>query len=502
VEFAEGRVVYFARLNPLRALVVPVVALELALALGLFAGWEICRKTRLHYAPAVHYLFLALCLAPLGIASVAILRVAPGNLTPVVRAPWFWPAAFLAGAAPLVWACVHPMRASHFARRVLLYSWPVLILVLTQAIRVSLLFPPSAYADGPLAAPLPAPPSHTRVIWIIFDELSQTTAFGNRRPDLTLPNLDRLRAESFYAASAKSPANRTEIALPSLILGEEVLHAEPDGPGDLRVKLSSRARMASWSSLPNVFDAARDLGFNTAVVGWFHPYGRVLNRSLTKCYWTAGWLSPGVEEPSSLEPLIEGMRDRVGLQFLAMPLVGHLPSVFPASYNVRENLRRFAYLRERAREIVSDPTVGLALIHLPIPHPPAIYDKVRGEFTTERRSYVDNVALVDREFGILRQSMELAGLWDSSAIVVSADHGWRTTLWRGTPVWTAEDEAASQQDVTGVPFLVKLPGRTSGLSYSRPFNTILTRRLITGILKGEVADAEAVGSFIDKAGAR
>jgi hypothetical protein len=497
VEYAEGRVVYFARLDPLCAVVTPILALVLALSLMMFAGWEFCIRKRLHKLPALHFLFLAACLAPLGIASVAFVRVLPFDLTPLVRAPWFWPAAFAAGAGPLIWAFRQPVRASRLARTVLLYSLPVLAVIMLAAIRESLLFPHAAYDDAALAAPLPPRPGGARVVWIIFDELSQTIAFGNRPSNLALPNLDRLRQESFYATSAESPSNRTEISLPSLILGEQVLEAFPEGPGDLRVKLRSREGAAPWSTLANVFDTARGLGYNTALAGWFHPYGRVLHRSLTKCYWTAGWLAPGVEEPTAYQPLLQGMWDRAGMQFVALPLAGHLPGVDPVRYNRSEKQERFGFLSDRAREIVADPEIGLALIHLPIPHPPAIYDRVRGEFSAEKGSYLDSLALVDRELGFLRRAMEDAGLWNGTAVLVSADHGWRTGLWRGTNVWTPEDEAASHQDAMGVPFLVRLPGQTSEVTYTKSFNTVVTRRLITGILRGEVKDAAGVRAAIE-----
>ena len=179
----------------------------------------------------------------------------------------------------------------------LLYSWPVLILVLVQAARGTLLkYPHHAYSDGAFEVPFQSRPAQTRVVWIIFDELSQTIAYGNRPPGLALPNFDRLKEGSFYASLAESPAVRTEISMPSLILGEPVLEASPQAPDDLRVRTASHPESLSWSSIRNVFDAARGLGFNTALVGWYHPYGRLLNRSLTRCYWTADWLPAGIEE--------------------------------------------------------------------------------------------------------------------------------------------------------------------------------------------------------------
>ena len=169
VEYAEGNVTYFARYEPLRAVVFPVIGLEAIFTLALLAGWEFCRRKGRSRRPACHLFFLAICLPSLGIASVAILRAAPFDWTMMVRARWFWPAAFLVGAAPLAWVCLRPVRASRMARSILLYSWPVLILILAEAIRMSLLFPGAAYADGPLAQPLSPHADGTRVVWIILE---------------------------------------------------------------------------------------------------------------------------------------------------------------------------------------------------------------------------------------------------------------------------------------------------------------------------------------------
>src|SRR2546425_7901138 len=37
----------------------------------------------------------------------------------------------------------------------------------------------------------------------------------------------------------------------------------------------------------NLFRRARALGYDTALIGWYHPYCRVLGSDLTRCYWEA-----------------------------------------------------------------------------------------------------------------------------------------------------------------------------------------------------------------------
>ena len=500
VEYAEGGVAYFARQDPVRAVVIPIVWLEIILTLGMVGLWELCRRRGLGRALPFHLLFLALCFVPLGIGSVALLRALPFNLTATIRNPLFWPGVLIVVVVPLGFVCVRPRSASRFVLSALLCSWPFLIVVVVHAARETLLkYPGTAYADGALAAPFESPSARPRVVWIIFDELSQAIAFGNRPAGLALPNFDRLKSGSFYASSSESPADSTEIAMPSLILGERVIEAIPQGPDDLRVRTESQTSPRALSSMPNVFDAARDLGINTALVGWFHPYGRLINRSLTKCYWTAGWLRAGIEERSDPQQLLNAMWDRCRLQIAALPLVGHLPGVFPGVYQRQEKIERFTWLRDRAMEIVSDPAIGLALIHLPIPHPPAIYSRTGGTLTAQGRiGYMDNLVLADQTLGELRQAMEQSGLWGRTAVLVSADHGWRTRLWRGDAEWTPDEETASHQDTSGVPFLLKLPEQASGVVYSKPFNTIVTRQLITGILSGQLVDPSAIPGVVER----
>jgi hypothetical protein len=500
VELAERESTYFARQDPLNSVAIPVICWEFLIAFGMFGLWTLCRDrglTRLRWA---HFLFLAACAVPVGIASVAVLRLVPMDSAPLVRSRWFWAAAGIPAVAAITYACRRPFAASRGVRTILLYSWPLLAVVLIEGWFGSLLrYPAAAYADGPPAPAISGAPTRVRVLWIIFDELSQTIAFDNRPAGLRLPEFDRLKEESFFASRAHAPATVTKLSLPDLILGERIAVADAAGPRELRLRGAKESEPFSWSSRQNVFDEARAMGFNTALVGWYHPYGRLLNRSLTRVYWTATWLTSGVEEPADRLPLLRSMWRRAELQAAALPLVGHTPFFFPGIFQRRAKIRRYSYLLDRACDLAKDASIGLALIHLPVPHPPGIYNRSTGEWSPAGRvDYLDNVALSDRALGALRGCIADAGLAENTAILVSSDHGWRTANWRGNPEWTAEDEAASHQDTSGSPFLLKLPRQTSEVSYDKPFDTIVSRRLIIAILRGGLAPA-GVADEIERA---
>ena len=493
VELAEDKISYFARYDPLRTTVLPVVCWEIAIALSMLGVWELYRK-RFPDRAWGEGIFLIACFVPAGIASAALVRASPLDLTPLIHARVFWPVAVVAAASLMGYGLLHLRASARFMQTVFLWSWPALAVVLIQAGRATVVrHRPADYLDGPLAATLPSPPYGRRVVWIIFDELSQAIAFANRPAGLSLPNLDRLKSEAFYATSAVSPGGSTKVAIPALVLGDTVTAAQEDGPGKLWIQTRLHPQPFLWSSAHNVFDSARELGFNTALAGWYHPYGRLLNRSLTKCYWAADWLAPGVEEPTEPRPLARAMLDRARFQLTDLPLAGHIPGLSPRHDEREERHRRYSYLMNRALEIAGDPRIGLALIHLPVPHPPQFYDRMKNAIDVDGPAgYLDGVALADRALGLLRERIERAGLWDHTAVIVSADHGWRTNLWRNTAEWNATDEDLSHIDTSGVPFILKLPGQTEAVAYGSHFDTVVTKKLIIAILEGQLIAARQI----------
>lgn len=490
---------YHAHLAPFAAVALPVLCLQAAIAAVLLAGWQFCRWTGLVRSRWLHYAFLAACLVPLGIGAVGLFQAAPFRLAGVVRSRLFWPAVLLLALPLLAFTLLRPFKASRILRGFFLYMCPAVALILFQGLRLGALrYPSSTFLDGPLALRLPSA-AGPRVIWIIFDEMSQNQAFTHRPAGLALPHLDEMRAHGFYGTAASAPGASTETSLPALTIGEIVTTARIAGPAQYMLRTASRAAPFSWSSAENVFDRARGLGVNSALVGWFHPYGRLLNRSLESCYWANVPFLPGVEEPEAPLPLLCAMAQRAFRQLSVVPLVGHFEPFSPRRLDAAERGRRFLTLARHARQVVADSSIRLALIHLPVPHPPGFYDRVRGELSTRASStYLDNLALADRTLGDLYRAIESAGLAGRTIVVVSADHGWRRG-WHAEPGWTAEEEAAfGHRNNMGVPFLVRFPVDETAVVYDRPFNTVLTARLILDALAGRLTASAQLPQWIER----
>ena len=356
-------------------------------------------------------------------------------------------------------------------------------------LEVGLPFP--EFLDQPSAPLLPVKPGTPRILWFLFDGCDQRLTFDERLPGRALPNLDRLRQEVLYASDAHSPATDTRESLPALLTGIRNAYVCPVRPNDLLIRHDNTGVMELWSAQPNVFSKARQLGCNTALVGYYHPYSRIIGRHLSKCLWITGSFDPmGLNEPTmtllkAISRILAREADRL---LVSTPYVWRL-GLSPRSENpsetgtrsIPDHIKDYLYVREEAGALVRDPNFQLIFIHWPVPHAPFIYDRQTGRFSPDRQtSYSDNLALVDRTVGEIRKLLEESGLWDSTILVITSDHAWE------------------RRDVSAVPFLLKLPGQKKGVPYSKRFETIMTSDLLLDLLSGKPSDPQHVVSWMDK----
>jgi hypothetical protein len=329
------------------------------------------------------------------------------------------------------------------------------------------------------------PPTGHRVLWIIFDEMDERLTFIDRPLGLELPEIDRLRDESLWASNAFPPGDTTELSMPSSINGRIVARAKPEGTRDLLLTYYGDDQTVNWRNTANVFSEARDLGYKTAIVGWDHPYGRVIGGSVDFCKWFPGRdIHPDLPFFPRMERVFQ---EALRYRYLNKLWQNHPIGFFAYSPETLDYIKMYRALRHAAIPVATNPDFDLVLLHWSIPHMPGIYSKSRGEFDDSGLgTYVDNLALVDRTSRELRQAMETAGVWNSTTVLVSADHWYRSSLWLDGKI----DHR--------VPFLLKLAGKTTRLEYNRPFNTVVTHDLILSVLRGELKDPESVARWLDQ----
>ena len=328
-----------------------------------------------------------------------------------------------------------------------------------------------------------------RVVWLVYDEMDARIAFFERPASLKLPEFDRFRSESVFATNAYPPAIWTLLSLPSLITGKLISQARPVGSDELMVTFADSGQAVPWSKQANVFSKAGEAGFNTGLVGWAHPYCRVIGNTLNACSWHKDRSDP--EERGVHEVVLDHLRGTVD----------SLPFVWHASAGMRRQQWRDMYLRilQDARRLATNRALGLVLVHWCVPHLPAIYDRFAGDFSLEGRSgYLDNLALADRSLGELRRTMEAAGTWEQTTIFITSDHALRANAKDLLPRWASEEAAlfAGRMDKR-VPFLVKMGGQHQAFTYANRFGTLAMHEATLAILRKEVSSPEALMNWLD-----
>lgn len=331
--------------------------------------------------------------------------------------------------------------------------------------------------NDPATPPLdPVRENQPRVVWIIFDELDYRLVFEQPPAGFQFPEFDRLRDESLSANNAYSPADKTIVSMPSLIAGRRVVAVALTNGSDLSMTLYQTGSVVNvettrWSRLPTVFSSARALGVNTALVGWYLPYARLLSPNLNYCAWHA---YPNFE-PS-------------GAATFGGALLGQIECLSGPVHIQQGFVKMYQDMMAESLSVATNGDYGLVLLHLFPPHTPGIYLPDKDGFSllaqSDPKAYFNNLVLADRSLGQLRRAMEASGQWDKTWVIVSADHSWRVS-----------QTYDGRRDLR-VPFLVKPAGASDPDAYSRQFNTALTRNLILAVLDGELTNRENLVTWL------
>lgn len=308
----------------------------------------------------------------------------------------------------------------------------------------------------------------------LFDELDYRLLFSERPHGVVLPAVDRLRNQAISAENAYPPAEHTLVSIPGLLTGTRYSKARPTSERDLQLTTLTTNEQLVFSERPNVFSAARAQGFHVTVVGWYHPYCRLLEAYVDRCFW---------------QPYFSVQTGQVAHgedRGLVWKLGEHLQMIFP--WNTRR-LAIFGYERvlEEAERALGKPT-DLMYAHFPVPHPPAIYDRKRARLTpfkfSPAQDYIDSLVLADNTLGKMIAGLEQEGLWARSFVLVTSDHHWR--LSKGL------DGKLDKR----VPFLLKMPGQSARYRIEGEFNTAALAELSLELLTQRLRTAEQVEGWL------
>jgi hypothetical protein len=312
-----------------------------------------------------------------------------------------------------------------------------------------------------------------RIVWLLFDELSYDQTFDHRFSGLALPAFDKFKSESVVFHDLKPAGYYTDRVIPSFFLGTPVDNIRSGLDGAPLVKLAGNNRWQAFDAHATLFSDAQRLGWTTGVVGWYNPYCRILAGTLNYCFWrmgdgqSDGALPDHSAWQNAVAPLVEMVR---GLK--------HEPG-----FAQEKHAQDQAAIMPQAEALIRDQSIGFVFIHLPLPHPPSVYDR---RHQRASGSYIDSLALADRSLGKLMGTLSETPGAAKTTVIVCSDHSWRVPMWRSTSFWTKEDETASRGRFDPRPVLmIHFPRQQAALDVTAPFDEIRIHHMIERMLRGQ-----------------
>jgi Sulfatase len=337
-------------------------------------------------------------------------------------------------------------------------------------------------------------PGQLRVVWILFDELSYRQAFEHRQPGINLPAFTRFADESITFSQLSPVEYETERIVPSLLSGQPITDVKGDAQGQMLLRHSADAPWQHFDQSSTVFAAAKRQGWGTGIAGWYNPYCRILNTVLDRCYWTFGEPVAGAlfsrlsSRQSSWRNALEGL-----------PLAARLQQPWDhASTNqaLRDDYRN---LLHAGKALIQDPDIRLAFIHMPVPHPPGLFNNptVSGG---DAQDYMGNLLLADQAMAQLLDTVDKSRAATDTVLIVSSDHSWRIPRWRGFPGWTRAEERASNGGVFDrrPVLMVRFPHgasaeqtqSTAAMQINRRESEMIVHSLLLDLISGKVRTPE------------
>jgi hypothetical protein len=320
----------------------------------------------------------------------------------------------------------------------------------------------------------PAEVPSRRIVWVVFDELSQDQMLDHRQPGISLPALDQFRSDSVMFSNVDPAGYYTELVLPSLIWGKSITDERSDLAGNLFVKSSTR-RWEGFAAGESIFAQAQQAGWSTGVAGWYNPYCRTYAPWLDWCAWTLRSAMPGnYQQGKSLWWNANAPLVRLEAK------LAHRKYQIPTSPETHAD--DYDDLMEWSHELIANENIGFVFLHLPLPHPGGFYDRKTGRLGVNG-SYLDNLVLTDRSLSQLMKWIGETTLASKTTVIVCSDHSWRVPLWRISPMWTKEDATVSGGRFDPRPVLmVHFPGQTVPEVIEQPFPALREHDLVDSLL--------------------
>jgi hypothetical protein len=337
-----------------------------------------------------------------------------------------------------------------------------------------------------------------RIVWILFDELSENLVFDHRPSGLSLNNFDRLSSHSVTFRNLQPVGFYTDRVIPSVLAGYQIRQIESTYNGGLRYLDDAQHRWLDYDPKQTLFGLAQANGWNAGVAGWYIPYCRTFGPVLSACSWVSGIQK---DLPFERDGATENQSALANALILPeTTLAGMMPHGRKGKDKlIGQNIRDYQQVMSHAEGLLWDGRIHFVFLHLPAPHPPGFYNRKTHQLR-EGGNYIDNLALADDTLGELRREIGRTPWAKQTLLIISSDHSWRVPLWRTSRNWTQEEERISGGRFDPRPvFVVHFPGERKGWEISAPLSELIEHAMIAAMLRGEVEDRKSLEKLLPAA---
>jgi hypothetical protein len=285
----------------------------------------------------------------------------------------------------------------------------------------------------------PAPPggSPKSVVVLLFDGLSYAVAFRDSTVDARLPHMRALTEQSIVFHNVPSFSAFTVDNGPILFTGQIYDGYRFDSQAHDAAYLPD-GRLIALKDQRNIFDLAAERGYEPVVFGYFLRYCSTYVKDTGYCQSTSA--DELNSEPYNFIQAISEIYRLTAAKTVPTSVGYELESTVGTTFlSLIED--RVAGLQNALLRILNDAEGRFIYAHYPIPHNPYVsLDPQTGNLRSAGATYFDSLQAMDFYLGEVRQTLEDAGVWDATLLIVLADHYW----------------PAATSDVR-IPLIVKLP---------------------------------------------
>ena len=334
------------------------------------------------------------------------------------------------------------------------------------------------------------------VYFFVFDEWSYLRSTQNGEFAPQYPNLRRLAGESISFRDAHSPATYTAKSLPILVFQNNDFDKLPFA----YVKHNNKESIngpRNGGDIESILGLAGKHDYNSAVIGFYLPYRRILGDQVDRCREYAGYIVSDRFSERLWLAAIENLR------YIADPLGSRLFRIIEARLDSPYRFAMVSHMKSDLWQLIDAfPNNTLAFMHFPLPHAPFVFNEdgsYRGPYSVDFKrakdddedrmlaptpEYDRNLRYLDTLIGQIVQHLKNAGRYDNALLILTSDHSWRADQ---DPQYLS-----TLDEVTHVPLLIKLPHQKSSYSVDTPTKNYGLRDLIGMALKGNIDEKSAL----------